>query len=506
MERFGKKLKEYLASNNCTVYRLSKCTGLERTGLHRAISGQRLLPEDSLFKIMDFLYLTQREREELLEAYAIDSIGEDAYRQRVLILRLIDSLAHICLPQNKNISIDKQVEITSNIFSESPLLVHGKYKIINLVQICIEHDLYGSPASNVCLFLPHPQQDFAQSIIPTYAPAIFSPYKDERKSHALSAPLSSPKVRHLVSFSRPESGAEAICQNLESLNTFLPLSMVSGLDYKIFYYYGNHASQTGGFIFPYYIILNNLVILLSDDLQTANIQSNPEYVSYYREEFQKKLNHSRQLIKAFPQPYSLYSHCNTSMNMPSGKSCFIEYAPCFGAFADQEIIDRALSPQAASTYLENGESLLSFALRRIEWLRNLDSPVFLFTAGGLRYFMETGISPDLPSGFCLPICPEDRLTLLKRLKDACESGKQRIRLIHPRHFFLPEFTTIVVNEYSGIDFYLYSEKLGSSYLSVEESTLTKVFLDFAEGILDSSIVYEKDETVHFLAQTIQSFS
>lgn len=506
MERFGKKLKEYLASNDCTVYRLSKCTGIERTGLHRAISGQRPLPEDSLFKIMDFLHLTQREREELLEAYAIDSIGEDAHRQRMLILRLIDSLAHICLPQNEDISINKQVEITSNIFTGSPLLVHGKYKIINLIQICMEHDLYESSAPHVCLFLPLPQQEFAQSILPTYVPAIFSPHKDEGKSHTQPALPSSPKVRHLVSFSRPESGADAICQNLESLNTFLPLSMVSGLDYKIFYYYGNLTSQTGGFIFPYYIILSNLVILLSDDLQTASIHSSPEYVNYYREEFQKKLNHSRQLIKAFPQPYSLYSHCLTHMDIPSGKSCFIEYAPCFGAFADQKIINRALSPEASSTFLEDGETLLNFALRRIEWLQNLDSPVFLFTAGGLRYFMETGISPDLPSGFCLPICPEDRLTLLKRLKNACESGKQRIRLIHPRHFFLPEFTTIVVNEYSGIDFYLYSEKLGSSYLSVEENTLTKVFLDFAEGLLESSIVYGKDETVHFLAQTIQSFS
>lgn len=158
MERFGKKLKEYLASNDCTVYRLSKCTGIERTGLHRAISGQRPLPEDSLFKIMDFLHLTQREREELLEAYAIDSIGEDAYRQRMLILRLIDSLAHICLPQNEDISINKQVEITSNIFTGSPLLVHGKYKIINLIQICMEHDLYESSAPP-----PHTYASFCRS-------------------------------------------------------------------------------------------------------------------------------------------------------------------------------------------------------------------------------------------------------------------------------------------------------------------------------------------------------
>lgn len=495
MSLFGEKLKSCITARNFTVYRLAKYTGIERTGLHRAISGQRLISEESLYKIIDFLHLEYSEKEDLLEAYAIEAIGANSYSQRKILFHLIESLTSVCQPVIRPISVEKQLKISFDGLTAQPVLLRGKYHIINFLQTYIEHEFYESDCPTLYLFTA-PDRNLWRRIIPTYASSSVP------ETHCGGVSKKKPVVRHLVPLSETDDKSDKICSNLEILDMLLPFSLSVGLDYEIHYYYDYCRPHSYyGYIFPYYIILNNRVILLSEDLETAGIYSDEEYVSYYKEEFEKRLKLSSTLIHTFNRMDDILKHFAAIMKHEPGKCCLIEYEPCFIAYADPDIVNRALIPGAADR-----EAILHFVKDRISWLQSLENSVWLFTLEGLEYFMKTGISTDIPQEITVPLPMADRLTLVKRLYHTCEKDVQKIRIINSELFMLPEFVSISITEYFGIDFYLFTQGSDSKYLSITETTLAQAFKDFSLGLLDSSLVYTKEKTLALLEDCLLKYT
>lgn len=62
---FSEYLRELIKKNDLTISALARQTGIERTTLSKAVSGQRILPYHALDRIINHLRLTPMEEKKL---------------------------------------------------------------------------------------------------------------------------------------------------------------------------------------------------------------------------------------------------------------------------------------------------------------------------------------------------------------------------------------------------------------------------------------------------------
>jgi plasmid maintenance system antidote protein VapI len=488
MIAFGELLKSYITESGYTVYRLSKQTGIERTGIHRALSGQRILSEDAVFKLMDFLQLESLERDKLMEAYEIERMGAQTYYQRKIIRSIIEALTLACETPALEINTPKRIEVPENLFTNHTFL-HGKYQIISQLGLLIEHELYQVDNPYIGLFIGH-DQGFLNRIIPTYHPT--------KKSGSRS---SLPVIEQLIPFSRQMVPDDTDILNLELLRTILPFSLTVGAKYHIYYYYTSCSYEFfDNLIFPYYIILKDCVVLLSADLQHAFLCRSEEYIDFYKKQFSEILKQSKQLVKEFTETSDIIEHF-TGFPPLADRQYFIEYGPCILSSADSSILYHMLPAD-----VPDRDFVLKYMEKDVTHLQSVDQPYFIFTQEGLELFMETGIITDFPEGFTLPLSPEDRMKILKRLYQSCVEETQVIEIMNPEGIAFPGNLSIRASDCYGVGFFLYHDKKSSHYLYLTEHTLTEAFTDFISSIADSSLVYPKKTTLEILENTIKKYS
>lgn len=79
-------LSEYIKTKKINIKKCAEYFQIDRSTLYKIIRGERKIPNrDFIQQISQYLYLTNDEKKELLNAYEIDRIGEFRYycRQHV---------------------------------------------------------------------------------------------------------------------------------------------------------------------------------------------------------------------------------------------------------------------------------------------------------------------------------------------------------------------------------------------------------------------------------------
>ena len=90
-------LKEYIAKSNYTIYQLAMDSGINRTTLQKALSGERPISQENLSKILPFLGLSVPEKRELDQAFLISQIGEITYQKHMHLKDLIEGSIFLLL-------------------------------------------------------------------------------------------------------------------------------------------------------------------------------------------------------------------------------------------------------------------------------------------------------------------------------------------------------------------------------------------------------------------------
>ena len=85
-------LKEYIAKSNYTIYQLAIDSGINRTTLQKALSGERPISLENLQKILPFLALSVAEKRELDQAFLISQIGEITYQKHMYLKNLLEGV------------------------------------------------------------------------------------------------------------------------------------------------------------------------------------------------------------------------------------------------------------------------------------------------------------------------------------------------------------------------------------------------------------------------------
>lgn len=164
MSDFSEKLKNFVTESGYSVYRLSKLTGIERTGLQRSLAGQRLLAEEDLSRMIGLLHLSISDQEDLFDAYEKARIGIDTYTERKIIQRLIESLTSSCSVVPFYELREKKVALSDQ--SRQPYaFFQGRNKIIELIRSLLTYEICEHSKPVFYLFLPE-DKDFLQKAVP----------------------------------------------------------------------------------------------------------------------------------------------------------------------------------------------------------------------------------------------------------------------------------------------------------------------------------------------------
>lgn len=164
MSLFSEKLRKYVADSGYTVYRLAKLSGVERTGLQRVLSGQRLLSEQALDSLLDFLQINFAERDELYHLYRIEELGESRYHQQELILLFIKRLMATHYDNKINWHLEKKMQLAEHS-KHSYYIYHGSSQIFQMIRASMEYLQCNNNLPIFRMFLP-PDTQFLSQIIP----------------------------------------------------------------------------------------------------------------------------------------------------------------------------------------------------------------------------------------------------------------------------------------------------------------------------------------------------
>lgn len=476
MSLFSEKLRNYVTDSGYTVYRLAKLSGVERTGLQRVLSGQRLLSEQALDSLLDFLQINFAEREELYHLYRIEELGESRYHQQELILLFIKKLIATRSENKITWHLEKKIQFAREA-KHSYYMYHGSSQIIQIIRAAMEYLQCNSDFPVFRMFLP-PDTQFLNQIIPL----------PEYSTHKI------PAIQHLIYMVRYSEEQEINNYNLEILSTFLPFSLSTDLDYNIYYNYcENIISYDSGILFPYYIILDNILIIqLSSDLQNCMVYTIPDYIQYFTDSFDEIIEKSKRLAITYPGFGDFFHHTLETVQK-NEQFYFLGYEPCFSVFLPPELAEQYIN-RASSDWEENLAMLENWPYS----LESLEAFYCFFSLNGIRYFMETGRLTDIPAHILLPLCPEDRLVLLSRLYDFLIMYPEKIRIFDSSYFPFPDYATLFINPDYGLDYFVYKENGEASYLSFSEISLSRAFKNFIFGISNSKFLFTNEKAMELL--------
>lgn len=270
MSILNQRCSQYLKMTGHNSYTFARSAGLDVTKVHRLVNGSQLPAPDFFRAFCDSLRINETERKELFDLYEEETTGHAVYQNRRYITRMISNLA-------------TGEALTPSLPSASADI---KNKIQAHMQICdILNEAFSRTEDKSEIYCNFPV-DFS---CPFFG-LVLHLYQKYARAKSM-------RLHHIISFSsNPAVQTDSNC-NLKILHQLLPL-VSSGFDAYIPYYYYTHASASDFFQipWPYYLVTEQAVLLLSSDKSSSIVHRQPEKILWYRQEMERLLRTAMPLI------------------------------------------------------------------------------------------------------------------------------------------------------------------------------------------------------------------
>jgi len=483
MSLFGEHLRSLVENNKVNIYALAKQAGLERTAIHKIMSGGRIPAEEFVQKLADALPLSPEERRRFLESYQISSIGELRYRQRTQVKELIESIAQI----EKDIGTrQNHTGATPAPVGDTNTVAIGNFAVNNLVRSAIAEALSNERKQSIDFVVSDGYQYFYNELITGY--------------------IQYPKtqIRQIVTFLKKVDFIENSNANIKLLTQILPLAFVSGTGYHPHYIYKATSDVELTQAMPYFIIISSeKLVLINKELNRAALICDRDIVDMYIESFEVMLTRSKPLIESFDSAFEILEYTmNVYDRSKSEPFHWIEPEPCIGLFFTEDLIDRVIKPD-----IPNRNVLTKMANRHYSFIReNLLKNINVCTAEGTLRLIDTGMVYYTPKELVDPIPRSLMKDLLVKLQKRIEDKRVKVLFSNPSKIILPGNTLLAISRLTGINFIM---SIGdgsqpSKYLCINlsEDSINEAFVDFVESIEESGLVYCEDESANTIAKII----
>ena len=437
-------LSEYIKTKKINIKKCAEYFQIDRSTLYKIIRGERKIPSrDFIQQISQYLYLTNDEKKELLNAYEIDRIGEFRYYCRQHVSSFLKEAA---LLDNRTFAVNDAL---------NPILKTGHYTN----KYDIEHLLYELSLLECKEKDPH-IRIFGQPTHALYLLRIVS-------SHI--------PITHLFCLNNTnELTKDNQFYNLTVLTNIMPL--IFNNDHYSPYYYYNEINAINNHLcfFPNMILTHKYLLIYTTDHSSGILYERGDTYDAYEELFNQYLKETKCLITNEDHRSDMIEDFN-----------YILYAPSIGALYQED------DPFPVS--LKDNDFIESFKRHSIhlkQYLKsNTDHLSGLYTLQGLRHFVDTGYTTDFPQQFYHPLTIIDRIKILRRLKNFMNSYS--LQLVDIPEYSDTSFLIIVMNM-NTLYFQIVSASGTVKTIQLHEASLVMAFNDYYLYIVEERCLSKED--------------
>lgn len=437
-------LSEYIKTKKINIKKCAEYFQIDRSTLYKIIRGERKIPSrDFIQQISQYLYLTNDEKKELLDAYEIDRIGEFRYYCRQHVSSFLKEAA---LLDNRTFRVNDHL---------NPILKTGHYTN----KYDVEHLLYELSLLECKEKDPH-IRIFGQPTHALYLLRIVS-------SHI--------PITHLFCLNNTnELTKDNQFYNLTVLTNIMPL--IFNNDHYSPYYYYNEINAINNHLcfFPNMILTHKYLLIYTADHSNGILYERGETYDAYEILFNQYLKETKCLISNKDDRSNVTENIN-----------YILYAPPIGAlYQEGDPFPVSLKDNDLT------ESFKKHAAHLKQYLKhNNEHLTGLYTLQGLRRFVDTGYTTDFPQKFYHTLTIDDRIKILRRLKNFMNSCS--IQLVDVPEYSDTSFLVIVMNM-NTLLFQIVSARGTVKTIQLHEASLVMAFNDYYQYIVEERCLSKED--------------
>lgn len=396
MSDFITYLNEILEYSTKTKGELASELGINRTTLSKYLSGQRFMSKDVFFHLLEMLHLTAIQKKKLGELFNKEICG-DYWNDFCYTKESLTNYGTITYLEKFSSMYNKMA--TKVIYKP---VKDGYYKNRILITNIIKHVINIETQAESPLiyfyfnFQSYELVDFLEQNYMVYRDKI------DMKGH--------------IFFSMKKSDRH---NNFMKLMRMVPL-MFSGYNVYCSFFETDSESQT--VLYPYYIITGTYVVLISNDFNSALVQSDKNVISAYIGRFRESINSCDSFkcreISSFETPNIVCSLMQEQakqyyMNCINGAFCV---APFLTAehynyiFNDLDISD------------EEKNNIITLSLSSYNYFLQNPKTIICSPTEALIEFVKTGEESPITDTFGKPLRLDDRIYLLEKVRAFIENG------------------------------------------------------------------------------------
>lgn len=473
MSEFTVYLKNLIDKSGQSISAIAQNCGIERTSIHKALSGKRTLPYPAIRKLAACFELSIEEREKFFELYDLSLQGQEAYQNRQAMRDLLNSLSSV------NFHMPPLPQI-----SDSPVpdgFVRGEYAVGSTIRAALFSSVTNSDSPEIFAYLPR-KMDLTESLMRFWING---------------------KTFSYTELLYMKAGDEHAAENLSLLKRIIPLSLISKTAYRPYYFFKTAESASLSPL-SYYIILPDCLILASEDLSLALVTHDKDLWSVYRTFFHRLLESCELLTSTNENLLKIMQSFN---DFDSKKEFEIIAAqPCLARYYTPDLVQKYLRSEIASVSAD----VIPLLNRHFSTLRDISGNFWtVFSEKGLQQIVDTCTISELPPEYTAPLEPADIQNMLRNFRNEIANGRVKGLLVRPSLLDLPDYFEINGSFENGLHLTTENDFIYGAYscdLQINNPSVNRMFLQFVETLPGSPLVYTKEETLDILDDYIDALN
>lgn len=476
MSMLSEKLKEIIRKKQIQMSALANLCDIDRATLYKYIKGERKVNAEAFQQLMEGLRLSPEERAELQTYYNIAEMGEEDYLRRKNTSEFLSGFLH------------KAQEASAGALpprgQAQPMregVLYGGLEINRTVWSAVHTEI--EKENGRIDLMVQPEYDFLFQLLPMLA--------WERKSCT---------VRHILCLEATEKNGDNQ-YNLSCLKTVMQ-TLSADCDYVPHYYYDNVAAHfSNNNLLPYLVVTGDCAIQISRGMEYAVCHTGKEYVSFFRELFEKALQKTQPFCsKIHTVPENLAFYVQVALNEESPQyGCSAE--PCFVPYLSRDMLERHVNWEIPGMKALVDQLMGYVHGMRKSWGKQ-NMLIDYFTLEGLDYFCDTGRFWQIPDFACAPLGPRDRYEMLRRY-DTMWSDSRVHLMYRPCMPGLPiEMETLAYRD-GKVSFMQGHANNTYTAFTLREKSLSFCFEDLLSFLEKSGGTYTQEETRAILQRKME---
>jgi len=272
---FKELLEHHIRESGYTNYEFARLTGINRVNLQRYLAGTRVPNPQTVEIFIKELRLGSLEQMELAESYKRAFDGDAIYFMRKAVREFLENIRNVCGAEDKIAQAEEREE------QREMEIIHGEIAVERYLWAAIGENMKKNENSEVYLYIPAERFTSARIL-----PGCFF-WTLERKENCHTG---NPKVFQMVPLTKRPDRMSHQYHNLRVLQNLIPVYCQAGARYEVRYFYHDlpDAGMNEGLLYPFYVILEDRVVLLAVDMEQAISISQRDFVEMYRKKFLQK--------------------------------------------------------------------------------------------------------------------------------------------------------------------------------------------------------------------------